>query len=418
MSGGLSSRLRDGSMSARSPFVSQKGPERQESVEGNIGGTLIKGKSSFALSVDGRNAFDTPVIFVALPNGARRSELLPLRHPSRNWSVYGLMDYALTRDQTLRVSYDQGSNTQKNLGIGGSDLIERAYSTESQDHEFRAQVVGPFGRRTFANTRMQLQWQNSDAVSVTAARTIVVNGAFTSGGAQVAGGRHPKTFEFASDVDYVRGLNTVRVGFLSAGGNYRSDNSSNTLGTYTFSSIDAFNAGTPSTYTQRIGNPLVEYFNAQTAVYAQDDIRVRKSLTLSPGLRYEIQTHLKDRSNIAPRMGVTWAPFKSGRTTLRASYGLFYNWLNANTYENTLRVDGLRQRDLFIVNPTYPDPGTIGNDDDREQVPARTGRPDGPDAALQRGHRPDAQPEGPRQRVVPERARAGPVARTEPEPAD
>ena len=59
-------------------------------------------------------------------------------------------------------------------------------------------------------------------------------------------------------------------------------------------------------------------------------------------------------------MGVTWAPFKSGRTTLRGSFGLFYNWLNANTYEQTLRVDGLRQRDLFIVNPSYPEPGSGG----------------------------------------------------------
>jgi hypothetical protein len=360
LSGGFSSRLRDGSLSARSPFVSEKGPERQETFEGNVGGTLIKGRSSFALSVEGRNGFDTPVIFVALPNGTQRSELLPLRHPSNNWSVYGLVDYALTRDQTLRVSYDQGGNSQKNLGVGGVDLIERAYSTESQDRELRMQVVGPFGRRTFANTRLQLEWQNSDSISATAARTVVVNGAFTSGGAQVSGGRHPRLFEAASDVDYVRGLNTFRVGFLSTGGRYRSDNATNRLGTYTFSSIDAFNAGTPATYTQRIGDPRIEYFNAQTAVYAQDDIRVRKSLTLSPGVRYEIQTHLDDRSNIAPRIGVTWAPNKNGRTTLRASYGLFYNWLNAATYENTLRVDGFRQRDLFVINPSYPDPGSAG----------------------------------------------------------
>ena len=98
------------------------------------------------------------------------------------------MDYALTRDQTLRLSYDQSASKQKNLGVGGSDLTERAYSNTSHDHEFRAQVVGPFGRRTFGNSRVQLQWQDSDAVSVTAARTLVVNGAFTSGGAQVSGG--------------------------------------------------------------------------------------------------------------------------------------------------------------------------------------------------------------------------------------
>ena len=161
LSGGISSRLRDGSLSARSPFVTEKGPERQATFEGNVGGTLVKGKSSFALSVEGRDAYDTPLIYVALPNGGRRSELLPLQHPTKDWSVYGLVDYALTRDQTLRIWYDQGRNTQGNLGVGGSDLIERAYSTESQDYELRAQVVGPFGRRTFANTRLQLEWLNS-----------------------------------------------------------------------------------------------------------------------------------------------------------------------------------------------------------------------------------------------------------------
>ncbi|MEP6915355.1 MAG: TonB-dependent receptor [Acidobacteriota bacterium] len=360
LSGGFNSRLRDGSMSARSPFVSEKGPERQERVEGNIGGTLIQGKSSFALSIEGRKAFDTPLIYVALPDGGRRSELLNLRHPSTDWSVYALVDYALTRDQTLRLSYDQGRTTQRNLGVGGSDLIERAYATTSQDHELRAQVVGPLGRRTFANSRVQLQWQDSDAVSVTNARTVIVNGAFTSGGAQVAGGRQPRTIEAASDVDYVRGLNTVRTGFLVAGGAYRSDNATNPLGTFTFSSLEAYNAGMPATYTQRIGDPLVDYVNVQSAVYVQDDFRLRKSLTLSPGIRYEIQTHLRDRGGIGPRIGMTWAPSKSGRTTLRSSYGLFYNWLSANTYEQTLRVDGVRQRDLFIVNPSYPDPGTGG----------------------------------------------------------
>jgi hypothetical protein len=132
------------------------------------------------------------------------------------------------------------------------------------------------------------------------------------------------------------------------------------LGTYTFSSLEDYELGVARTYTRRIGNPLVEYRNVQAGAYIQDDVRVRKNLTISPGLRYEVQTHLNDFGNLGPRLGVTWAPFKSGRTTVRGSFGIFYNWLNAGTFEQTLRVDGFRQRELNIVNPSYPNPGTAG----------------------------------------------------------
>jgi hypothetical protein len=73
-------------------------------------------------------------------------------------------------------------------------------------------------------------------------------------------------------------------------------------------------------------------------------------------LRYELQTHLDDRWNFAPRAGLTWSPFASGKTTVRAGGGIFYDWLDAQTYEQTLRVDGRHQEDLVIRNPGYPDP--------------------------------------------------------------
>ncbi len=68
---------------------------------------------------------------------------------------------------------------------------------------------------------------------------------------------------------------------------------------------------------------------------------------------------MKDRANVGPRFAVTWAPFKSGKTTLRGSTGIFYDWLDQFTYEQTLRVDGFRQRELDISNPPYPDPGSL-----------------------------------------------------------
>jgi hypothetical protein len=57
-------------------------------------------------------------------------------------------------------------------------------------------------------------------------------------------------------------------------------------GTYVFSSLDALSAGTPVLYTKSLGDPEVTYLNLQGAVYFQDHIRVRKGLTLSPGVRY------------------------------------------------------------------------------------------------------------------------------------
>lgn len=358
--GNFSTRLRDGAFTARSPFTATKGPERQESVEGNVGGTLINGKSSFSLSVEGRNAFDTPNLFANLPTGTE-SQVLNLRRPAKDLTVYGLVDYAVTRDQILRFAYDQTTTTRDNLGVGGPNLIDRAYSTDSENYEFRAQLVGPLGRRAFANTRLQLLSQNTNSVSAFDTPTVVVNGGFTSGSANVTGGRHPKTLEFASDVDYVRGMHTIRTGVQIDAGRYRADDSTDYLGTYTFPSVAAFAAGQPSLYTRRIGDPLIVYNNFQAAAYVQDDLRVRKNLTLSPGVRFEAQSHLPhDHGDLGPRMGITWAPFRSGHTTVRGSAGLFYNWLNASVYEQTLRVDGFRQQELIVQNPTYPVPPTAG----------------------------------------------------------
>ena len=181
---------------------------------------------------------------------------------------------------------------------------------------------------------------------------------FTSGGQQRKGGVTSKTINLQSDLDYVRGIHSVRTGLQLDGGSYHSNDSSNYLGTYTFESLVAFRNGTPQSYTIRTGDPNIAYKNFQAGVYLQDDIRVRKNLTLSPGVRYEAQTHLSDYNNFGPRFGVTWSPGKSGKTTLRGSAGIFYDWLSTGTYEQTLRVDGFRQRELNIINPPYPNPGS------------------------------------------------------------
>ncbi len=362
--GGLNFRLRDGSMSGRSPFTPTKGPEQTQNYGMNLGGSLIKERSSFSLSVSGTHSYDTSILNAAVP-GAYLSQSVSRKTPRDNVFISGLFDYALTKDQTLRASYNQSSFKSSNLGIGAYDLPEeRGYASEDHSYNLRLQEAGPLGRRFFTNTRVQLGWSDSESRSNVEKPTIRVNDAFTSGGQQVAGGRHSRTFNVGSDLDYVRGIHSIRTGVLLDGGWHRSDDRSNYLGTYTFESLEAYQAGVARSYTRRDGEAQIDYFFLQAGAYLQDDIRVRRNLTFSPGVRYEALTHVSDFSNFGPRFGVTWAPFRSGRTTLRASAGIFYDWLTSATYEQSLRVDGFRQRELNIVNPVFDpitlDPGDVG----------------------------------------------------------
>src|SRR6185295_3089254 len=123
---------------------------------------------------------------------------------------------------------------------------------------------------------------------------------------------------------------------------------------------------------QRIGNPLVEYLQYQYGWYFQDDWKVRKNLTLSYGARHEFQNHVPGKFNIAPRFGFVWSPSKKGTVTMRGGAGIFYDWFAAQVYEQTLRVDGERQRDLVIINPGYPNPFSSGTHTTRPPTPIET----------------------------------------------
>ena len=351
--GGFSTRVRDSILGGSNPFVSIKAPERTQNFDVNLGGAIQPNKSSFNLFLGGRKQFDTPVATYTTEAG-KVSQLLG-RRPNDGWNLNGMFDYMLTREQILRIGYSQNYSTRSNLGIGGFDLAERAYSNENSSNQLRVQEAGPVGRNAYLNTRLQLRLFRSSSHAAIEAPTIRVLDGFTSGGAQVRGGVNQKDFELNTDLNYVRGNHTMRTGIQVEGRHYRTDSQSNYLGTYIFSSDADYALGKPRNYTRRIGDPLITYGQLEAAVYVQDDFRIRPNLTFSPGLRYEVQTHVHDWSGFGPRLGLTWAPSQNGRTTLRTSYGIFYNWLGSNVYEQTLRVNGFRQQEINIVNPTYPE---------------------------------------------------------------
>jgi hypothetical protein len=347
----------DSALDGRNPLVGTTPPAQNRNVGAGLNGTLAKNRASFSINVNSSNNYTTNPLYYHDASGLVAGNTI--RTLQRGNSGSGTLDYAVTRDHTIRTGLSFNRSHNDDAGIGGFNLPERAYSTSNNGGSFRLQEVGPLGRRFFTNTRLSMNWSSSQSQSALDALAINVIEAFNSGGAQQRGRTRSRNLTLASDLDYIRGRHSVRAGVLLEQARYNTNAISNYLGTYTFESLDAFEADRPRSFTQRIGDPNIQYSNLQAAFYLLDDFKLRKNFTLTAGLRYEAQTHLDDHVNLGPRLGITWAPFKSGKTTLRASWGIFYDWLSTGIYEQSIRLDGTHQQQVNIANPTFPDPGAV-----------------------------------------------------------
>jgi hypothetical protein len=174
-------------------------------------------------------------------------------------------------------------------------------------------------------------------------------------------------FQFADSVSWTVGRHAVKFGADIARSHDYVFNMSEQFGSYTYGSVTAFaqdfsgnNTGAKNwqTYRQTFGTPEVEFTIRDHGFYAQDQFRVTPRLTLNYGLRYEYaslpqpvitnpdypQTGRIPSSalNFGPRAGIAYSVGKSGRTVLRAGFGLFH-----------ARYTGILMQSLFTNNAVY-----------------------------------------------------------------
>jgi outer membrane receptor protein involved in Fe transport len=118
--------------------------------------------------------------------------------------------------------------------------------------------------------------------------------------------------------------------------------------------------------------------NSYLAAFAQDDWRARPNLTFNLGLRYELDTDVKnvsrfdeinplvrpflrgergrDANNFAPRVGFNWAT-GGGSTSLRGGYGIYYDRVTLQIQSLERGLDGralpieVRAGNVFFIQP-------------------------------------------------------------------
>jgi hypothetical protein len=126
------------------------------------------------------------------------------------------------------------------------------------------------------------------------------------------------------------------------------------------SSLENFFTGIPDSGALLTGDPTRNIHNWGIAGFGQDDWRVTKTLTLNIGLRYEMNTVIKDAHNLlgnfsptagleqvgkdigapyngdrtefAPRLGFAWDILGNNRTVIRGGASLIYETLNWESF--------------------------------------------------------------------------------------
>ena len=404
----------DGALDSRNPFADNKPSYSNRNFGANFGGPINK-RSSFFLDFQRRDIQDnaiTNAFFVDPTSYATSHITTAVVTPTNNTTISPRLDYQLSTNNTLIVRFEERLGERDNQGLGHNVLPpgftvppftnSSAYNVTSDAQNLMVTETAILNPKIVNETRFQVTRNYSQSAG-NLIPAISVSGEFTTGGNGIGNrsdiGRH---FELTNNTSIAHGTHTIRFGvrvrresdqnfnpqgfngsFTFAGGalpqldsNYNivTDTSGNpvlvhltslqqyienlqlTKAGFTESQIQALGGG-PTRFSIQAGLAYVSMVRWDAGPFIQDDWRIKPNLTLSLGLRYEVQGLVSDYRDIAPRVGFAWAPGnpKNGRqkTVFRGGFGIFYDRIGFGPYENALLNNGINQLEYTVTNPTF-----------------------------------------------------------------
>ncbi len=180
----------------------------------------------------------------------------------------------------------------------------------------------------------------------------VVAGSFTGSESSPAFAREERRTQIQDNLLLSAGSHQVKVGFDLQFVRSTFEDLFATAGQYTFETVDDFLANRPERFIQRFDTES-RLANNVTGLFIQDEWKIKPHITFSYGLRWDDESILEDRDNFSPRVSVAWDPFgaRSGRTVIRAGFGMFYNRALLRTIDDF----SLGRTTLIINSEITPD---------------------------------------------------------------
>ena len=345
--GNLNANFGGDQFNARQPQQPIETPSQERTVQLGVRGPIVSGRTSFNFNVNGNNRYNSNPLSAIDQFGNRINDSVRSTNDQTGFQLG--FEHSLTNNTGLLLNFQRSETEQLNQGVGGFNLPERASTRRNDSNQFRFRLQGVLGTTRLNELRVQVIRQGNEAFSLSGAPTIVVQEAFTRGGAGVSSNNTTDRVELADNFDFNVGTrHQMRVGVLLEGFFYSNFDERNKAGTFTYRTIDDFNAGRLQQYTQRLGTLDTSFSQFQGGIYWSDEFRLHRDFTLGMGVRNEMQSRIDQKLNLMPRVGFTWAPFGSQRSAIRGGYGLFYDWYESGLYDQTLRVDGVTVRDIRV----------------------------------------------------------------------
>jgi hypothetical protein len=387
---------------SRDPLLAQseRPPYKQNFFGFNIGGPIEKQKASFGFDAQRRSTTENAFVMATdLDTSLNPQKVnLAVLTPQTFTTLSPRADISLNTNNTLTLRYQNTRSEFENQGVGSFNLASLAYNSHTSENTLQATETAVLSPRLINETRLQFMRSDSSMSGGTNDLAIAVQGAFTSGGAQVGNsGTLTNNWELNNASTFTRGRHTFKWGGRVRGSDERSTSTADFGGTYTFlggygPELDANNqavsgtliqlnalevyrrtllfqqaglsdvairalGGGASQFSLAAGQPTTSLNQYDMGLFVSDDWKLRPNLTLSYGLRYEAQTNIGDHGDAAPRIGLAWGidarNNKAAKTVLRAGAGVFYDRISQSLALQTLRQNGRTQQSYIILNPAF-----------------------------------------------------------------
>jgi hypothetical protein len=353
----------DEALNANTYFRNARGLKRVPQSEFREGGTfsgpIVKQKHFFFTSFERLNITDFAEVNTLVP--VQTNPLFPLPQPNNpvvGGSSVGLLfgeistpesvntantrfDFNFTELHNASARFDISRGANQRGFTGGSRLAETILSAgrNSDSISFTDNLIltpQVINQARFQFSRLLPRSKTAiDSIGVVIDEPErIIAGSFTGSQSSPAFARQEKRTQIQDTLSLASGSHFIKAGFDAQLVRSNFNNLFASGGQYSFETVDDFLANRPSRFLQRFDADS-RAANDVLGLFVQDEWKVKANLTLSLGFRWDNESILKDRDNYSPRLAIAWDPFgtkqntkgaaQSGKTVIRAGFGIFYN---------------------------------------------------------------------------------------------